>query len=119
MANRADYLRVARQLKSELNGKAFLSMQRMYITNLVREASGEDGFRLKKIAAGELEMELLQQGVRVFPSLQETSTGDTVRLFHTSTTVIADLVDMLTHPAEETDRQLADVTKKVKGEWVW
>ena len=119
MVDRADYLKVARHMKNELNGKAFLSKPRMEFTDLLREASGEDGTRLKKVAAGELEMELLQQGVRVFPSLKDTTTGDVVRLFHTSTTVIAELVDVLTHPGDDTDRQLADITKKVKGEWDW
>lgn len=118
MANRADYLKVARQLKGELNGKAFLSKPRIEITELIREASGEDSFRLKSNAASELEYELLNQGVRVYPSLKGTTTGNVVRLFHIGT-VIASLIDLLVHPDEETDKQLADITKKVKGEWDW
>ena len=44
MVDRAHYLKVAQQLKNALDGKAFLSKPRMQITELLREASGEDTF---------------------------------------------------------------------------
>ena len=120
MVTRSDYLKVARQLKAELAGtkQAFLRKPRVEITELIRDAIGEDGFRLKSAGSASLRDELLNQGVRVYPPLENTTTGDVVRLFHTGT-VIASLVDMLARPSDETDRELADVTKKVKGVWEW
>ena len=116
MVERAHYLKVAQQLKKELDGKTFLSKPRMQITELLREASGEDTFWLKNIAANNLEIELLRQGIRVFPSLQDTTTCDIVRLFPTGTT-LASLVDVFTHPGEDTDGPLADITERVRGAW--
>lgn len=118
MPRRSHLVRVARDLKQKLNGQAWLTIDRMEITGLIRAASGEGGTRLKSALAGDLEHALLEQGVRCHPSLQHTTTGDTVRLFHPGT-VIASLVDILSHPDSGTDRELAGVTKKVKGDWNW
>ena len=116
MATDADFLKVAQQLKRELHGQAFIRKPRVELTELVREASDNSGYRLKKRGASDLELALLHQGVRVYPPLDETTTGDEVRLFHVNT-VVSYLVDALHNPGEETDKQLAEVTKKVKGEW--
>ncbi len=118
MPTRSHLISVARQLKQSLNGKAFLTIDRREITELLREVSGEETTRIKSAMGAELEMALLEQGVRVFPRIQETTTGDVVRLFHPGT-VIASLVDILTNPDHSTDKELAGVTKKVKGLWNW
>ncbi len=118
MPTRDHLARVARALTQELGSNAFRSIARMEITEKLREVSGEETTRIKAELAKSLEMELLYQGVRCFPPLDQTSTGDTVRLFHTRT-VVASLVDMLTNPGPETDRELGHVTKKVKGLWNW
>lgn len=118
MPTRDHLARVARALAQELGNHAFRSIERMKITEKLREVSGEETTRIKAELAKSLEMELLYQGVRCFPPLDQTSTSDTIRLFHTRT-VVASLVDMLTNPGPETDRELANVTKKVKGLWNW
>ena len=118
MPTRDHLARVARALSQELGKSAFRSIERMKITEKLREVSGEETTRIKAELAKNLEMELLYQGVRCFPPLDQTSTSDTIRLFHTRT-VVASLVDMLTNPGPETDRELANVTKKVKGLWNW
>ena len=118
MPTRNHLIRLSRELARELNGHAFRSMPRMDITEKLREISGEETTRMKAELANNLEMELLKQGVRCFPPLAQTTTGDTIRLFHTRT-VVASLVDMLTNPGPETDRELGHVTKKVKGLWNW
>ena len=118
MPTRHQLTSVARKLKAQLNGKAFLTMPRMDITELVREVSGEDGTRIKSTMAKDLEMALLEQGVRCFPSLSETSTGDTIRLFHAGT-LFGNLVDMLVHPSVESDRDLGEMLTKIKGKWEW
>ena len=114
MPTNAHLVSVAKSIKNRINGKAFESIPRMEITDLLRRVSGEDTTRLKKTMSEDLERKLLEQGVRVFPRLQETSTGDTVRVFHTGT-VVASLVDMLASPSPDTDWQLAGMTNKVKS----
>jgi hypothetical protein len=109
---------VARNLKRELNGRAFLTIARTDVTRELREVSGEDTTRIKSQIAEDLELVLLQQGVRCFPSLQETTTGDTIRLFHAGT-ILGSLVDLLIYPAKDTDRDLGDMLKKIKGQWNW
>lgn len=116
MPSRSHLNQVARQLKRQLNGKAFLTLPRMEVTQMLRDISGEDTTRIKANLAAELEMALLHQGVRCYPSLAETTTGDTIRLFHAGT-LLGTLVDLLALPAPEDDRDLADVLTKIKGKW--
>ena len=109
---------VARRLKTRLNGRAFLTIPRMDVTELLREVSGEDTTRIKSGIAGDLERVLLEQGIRTYPSLAETSTDDTIRLFH-SDSKLGELIDLLIYPSTETDRELGEMLTKVKGKWVW
>ncbi len=117
MVTRAHLGLVARDLKKRLGTRAFLTVRRSEITQVVRDFSGEDSTRVKTIMGQELEQALLEQGVRCFPSLAETS-EDAVRLFHAGTFTGA-IVDMLRHPAPETDRELAEALTKLKGRWNW
>lgn len=118
MLSYSDLVQVARDLKARLNGRAFMTMERFEITELLRENRGSENTRLKSGLSADLEQALLEQGVRCFPSLKSTTTGDRVRFFHPGT-VVASLVDILSHPSPQTDGELADVTRKVKGEWQW
>lgn len=118
MPTRHQLTAVARKLKTRLNGKAFLTMPRMEITGLVRETSGEDTTRMKSGIADDLQVALLEQGIRCFPSLAATTTGDTVRLFHAGT-VLGNLVDLLVHPSTEADQDLGSMLTKIKGKWEW
>src|SRR5947207_2844029 len=113
MPSRHQLTSVARELKKRLNGKAFLTIERMEITNLLRETSGEDSTRIKSALASDLERALLEQGVRCFPSIGETTTGDTVRLFHAGK-LVGYLVDLLVHPSTEADAELGHVLTKYK-----
>ena len=118
MPTRTHLVTVARKLKQQLNGRAFLTIQRTDITELLREVSGEPTTRIKSSLAGDLTSALINQGVQVYPSLGETTTGDTVRLYHAGS-VLGQLIDTIVHPDEGTDRELGDVLKKVKGKWNW
>ena len=118
MPTRHQLTSVARKLKTSLNGKAFLTKPRMEITELLRETSGEDTTRMKSGIAEELQTALLEQGIRCFPSLAATTTGDTIRLFHAGT-VLGSLVDLLVHPSIEADRDLGAMLTKIKGKWEW
>jgi hypothetical protein len=115
MVSRAALGLVARDLKKSLGNRAFLTVRRSEVTQLVRDTSGLDSTRVKAVMGQDLEQALLEQGVRCFPSLSETS-EDAVRLFHAGTFTGA-IVDMLRHPAKETDRELAVVLTKLKGKW--
>lgn len=118
MPTRHQLTSVARALKTQLNGKAFLTLPRMDITELLRKTSGEDATRIKSGIASDLERAMLEQGIRCFPSLAETSTGDTVRIFHAGK-LLGNLVDLLAHPSTESDRDLGAMLTKIKGKWDW
>lgn len=118
MPSSSHLLMVARDLKRQLNNLAFKSFERTEITELIRQVSREPETRMKKLMGKELEHALLNQAVRCYPLLENTTTGDAIRLFHTPS-VVANLVDVLSSPSPETDRELADIMKKVKGEWNW
>lgn len=118
MPTRTHLVAVARELKQRLNGKAFLTIQRTDITDLLREVSREPATRIKSTLAGELTSALINQGVQVYPSLTETTTGDTVRLYHAGS-LLGQLIDTIVHPDEGTDKELGDVLTKIKGKWNW
>ena len=118
MPTRTHLAKVARDLRYHLNGKAFLTIPRTEVTQMLRDVSGEETTRLKSVLASDLERLLLEQGVRCFPSLAETTTGDTVRVFHAGT-VLGNLLDLLVHPSRDTDQELGAMLKKVKGQWKW
>lgn len=118
MPTRTHYVAVARELKARLNGRAFLTIRRSEITNLVRQVSNEPTTRIKCTMANDLESALINQGVQVYPPLAQTTTGDTVRLYHAGS-VLGQMIDTIVHPAEGTDSDLADVITKLKGKWHW
>lgn len=118
MPTRHQLTTVARKLKARLSTKAFLTIPRMDVTDLVREVSGEETTRVKAGMADDLEVALLEQGIRCYPKLSETSSGDMVRLFHAGT-VLGNLVDLLIHPSTESDRDLGAMLTKIKGKWEW
>ncbi len=118
MPNRNHYVLVARQLKDQLNGRAFLTIPRRDITDILRQVSDEPTTRIKKGIARELTQILLEQALRCYPSLEETEMSDTVRIFHAGS-VFGNLVDLIIHPSKDTDRDVGDMLKKVKGTWNW
>ncbi len=118
MPTRTHLVAVARSLKQQLNHRAFLTIQRTEITKLLREVSGEPATRIKSGLAADLTSALVNQGVQVYPSLSETTTGDTVRLYHAGS-VLGQLIDTIVHPDPGTDSDLGDVLTKIKGKWNW
>ena len=114
MPTRTHLATTARQLKHQLNGHAFLTLDRTKITELLREVSGEPTTRIKLV----LTSALVTQGVLVYPSLGATTTGDTVRLYHAGS-VFGQLVDIIVHPDQGTDKDLGDILTKIKGKWQW
>lgn len=118
MPTREHLIAVARQLKTRLNGKAFLTVPRRDVTELLRDVSGEDTTRIKSVIGENLDQALLERGVRSFPRFADTSTSDMIRLFHADT-VAPNLLDLFLYPSPQTDHELAEVLTKVKGKWKW
>lgn len=118
MPTRTHLVAVARKLKQRLNGQAFLTIPRTEVTDLLREIAGEPTTRIKSGLAADLTSALVNQGVQVYPSLAETTTGDTVRLYHAGS-VLGQLIDTIVHPDPGTDADLGDVLSKIKGKWRW
>jgi len=54
--------------------------------------------------------------VAVYPRLDETTTGDTVRLYHQGS-IVAQLVDLIVYPSPAMDKELGAMILKVKGKW--
>ena len=109
---------VARNLKTRLNGRAFLTIPRVEVTEMLRDVSGEETTRIKSAIGADLDMALLEQGVRCYPRFGETTTGDTIRLFHAGS-VLGSVVDLMVHPSTETDKDLGEMLTKIKGKWKW
>ena len=113
-----DLVKVARTLKQRIDGKAFESLPRREVTDLLREISGEETTRIKPAMGEQLDMALLEQGVRAYPRFRDTSTEDTMRIFHPHS-VVADLVDIIARPDAATDKELGEILLKLKGKWNW
>jgi hypothetical protein len=118
MPTRTHLTEVARQLKKDLNGSAFVTVDRMEITRRLRLVSGEPTTRIKKLLAEQLTDALAAQGVLVFPPLGQTSTHDTIRLYHAGS-LLGQIIDIVVHPDPSTDKELGGVLLKVKGQWKW
>ncbi len=118
MPTRTHLVAVARELKRQLNGSAFKTVDRTFITELLRKEAGEPTTRIKSSLATDLTSALITQGVLVYPPLTETTTGDMVRLYHAGS-VLGQLIDTIVHPDTGTDKDLGDVLSKVKGKWKW
>jgi hypothetical protein len=118
VVTRSHLVQAARELKRRLGKDAFKTIDRVDITGVLRKVSGEDTTRMKSVIAGDLERAMLEQGVRCYPSLVNTTTGDTVRIFHAGT-VLGQLVDTLAFPSTDNDSELGEIILKVKGMWKW
>jgi hypothetical protein len=113
-------IQVARSVRRDLDreAKAFMTIDRMELTRRLREVSGESTTRIKKFNGAELEKALYDQALRCYPSLEETTTGDRVRIFRAGSAV-GDLIDAVLTPSPDHDRDLAEALAKFKGTWNW
>lgn len=118
MPSRNHYVLVARELKKRLDGKAFRTVARRDVTDILRDVSEEPTTRIKSVIAYDLTHVLLEQGLRCYPGLEETQGSDAVRIFRTGS-VFGNLVDLMIHPSKDTDKDVGDVLRKVKGTWDW
>lgn len=118
MPNRNQYVLVARELKKRLNGKAFMTIYRHEITEILRDVSGESTTRIKSGVAREMTQVLLEQALRCYPSIEETDMNASVRIFRAGS-MFSNLVDLIVHPSAETDADVGEMLKKIKGTWNW
>ena len=80
---------------------------------MLRDTSGEENTRLKAGLGRRLDHELLEQGVRTFPTFEETTTEDSLRLFKIGK-LEARLIEILTKPSQSTDKRLTRLTNQTK-----
>ena len=121
MATKADYQALARSFRRELNDEdlAFRSYERKDITDRLRSLSGEARARIStSTVADDIENAFRDQGLRIFPRLQDTDTNDWIRLWRAGTRA-TEMLDLILVPGGSNDRQLGDMTKKIKGTWNW
>ncbi len=119
MPDRSHYALVAKELRKRLNGKAFTTVPRRDITEILRDVSGEPTTRIKSTVAADLSRVMLEkEALRCYPGLEETASQDNVRIFRASS-VFGNLVDLIAHPSPDADREVGNVLKKIKGEWDW
>ncbi|HUP70661.1 MAG TPA: hypothetical protein VM142_12730 [Acidimicrobiales bacterium] len=95
-----------------------MSLDRIELTRRLRDLSGEPTTRIKARLGPELERALNDQGLRCYPSLTTTTTGDRVRVFRAGSAV-GDLIDAVLVPSPDHDRELAEALAKFKGKWDW
>ncbi len=115
-----DLVQVARSLKAEIDRdrRDFKTFDRMELTHRLRSVSGEDTTRIKQLIGAELERAMGAQGLRCYPSLGETTTGDRIRIFRAGTEA-GNLIDAVLLPSPENDRYLGAAISKRKGKWGW
>ncbi len=111
----SDLHRVARVLKRRLKSskEVWITIDRWEATKLLRRVSGQRTTRIKSALGESLDRELLELGVRSFPTFRGTTTHDSIRLFRSETNLSA-LVDILTKPGQGTDTRLSSVNTYIE-----
>ena len=120
MPNRSHYARVAKELRTKLDEdrKAFKTVSRREILDILRAVSGEPTTRIKNVVARDLAQVMLErEALRCFPSLEETDSLDNVRIFRAAS-VFGNLVNLIAHPSKDDDKEVGDILKKIKLAWV-
>ena len=118
MASKSDYRNLALSFKRDLDGLAFKSYRRVELTERLRELSGEGRARISTSkVADDIDDAFHSQGLRIFPRLQDMDTDDLVRVWRAGTR--AEMLDLLLLPGKSSDRELGNITKKIKGPWNW
>lgn len=97
MPDSQDLQRAADVLRGYLGDQEFLTLARSQISDVVRQASGDERTRLKARMSAELEKKLLHDGVRCYPLLEDTD-EQFIRIFRTRSRLAA-LVDSIVEPA--------------------
>ena len=97
---------VAMQVREQLCDKPFLTLERLEVTRMVRDASGATRTSLKSVMAAQLEESLLARNVYCYPPLELTTTGDSVRFFSYSP-ILRWLLALLNEPKKSQDELLA------------
>lgn len=121
MPTHDDMIQVARSVRRDMDreGKAFVSLPRMELTRRLRTVSGSSNTRIKAARmSANLEQALSDQGLRCYPHLDETTTGDSIRIFRAGSAV-GELMDAVLVPSPDHDRKLAEALAKFKGTWDW
>ena len=105
---------VAKKIKSRLDEKraAFITIEYNELLSMYREATGYEA-RLSATARERLTDALSQEGIQVFPSLDDRD-GSSVRFFRAGT-ILWDIVSNLRYPGAGSDTTLAGLISKIKA----
>lgn len=103
---------VARRIKSKLDegNYSFITIGYSEVQSMYRDVAKYDA-RLSKSVREGLQEALLDFGIRVFPSLEDSD--EAVRFFR-SNTILWDIVSNLRYPDSTSDARLASLIKKIK-----
>lgn len=114
MPTRSHLVQVARKIQRQLGDKPMLTLNRLDVTDFIREVSGEDTTRMKARMGSEVEDALRDVGVRCFPPLSGTTTGDVIRFFAAGSP-FGDLVNLLVYPDPEQDQVVERVLDRARA----
>jgi hypothetical protein len=115
MTKKDDFRTVARIIKKELDTDrlAFKTYQREVFTEKLKEVAG-DGAHAKGIDTfAELEYAFLQEGLLVFPPLNETEEDGYTRIYRSGTR-IAGILNAIRFPGGGSDEELSSLLGRLK-----
>jgi len=105
MPNSKAYQDVADELRNRLGRNAFVTLTRLDVTGILRDVSGEPNTRLKNLGSAAITEALARRGLMLYPDLYWSEGNQALRLFRTES-FIAELVNILNNPGEQTDKRL-------------
>ena len=111
MPSQSDYVQVATQLGERLpKQRQFIRLPRIEITKILRDVSGEKRTKIGRPMGAKLDEALLGQGLRAFPTIEDTYHHDIIRLFRTGG-VLATIVDIIELPGDTADKKLRSILR--------
>lgn len=119
MTKKDDYRQVAKVIKRELDQDrlAFKTYQRERFTTELKAQSGDHAHAKGGATYDELEMAFNQEGLLVFPPLNETEADGYTRVYRSGTR-IASILNAIRFPGGGSDEELASLLGKLKPQHV-
>lgn len=112
MLEQKDYAETAEVIKGRLGRRAFMTISRMDVTDILREVSGQAGTRVKSLVAYAITQEMEERGLTFYPALSDVGGKDNIRVVRTNS-FIPELVELLNFPNEDNDAKLRAALRQV------
>jgi hypothetical protein len=115
VANKDDFRKVARIVKKDLDYDklAFKTYQREYFTTQLKAVAGQGAHAKGQNVWNELESAFIQEGLLVFPPLDDTGEDGYVRVYRSGTR-IAGVLNAIRFPGGGSDEELSSLLGKLK-----